>query len=377
MKNINKHLLFWLCYTLYFSILDWIQLPHINILDQIVYVLIHVWIFYSAYYFLMQFSVSGKKKAIKSFSLFLLSIGVFFCLNFGYYYFFLPYIDPLAKRNLSLRFRTIDGIVWYNQFFFYAVGYYYARRFIKKERDLRLAEQERKKLLEEKLALEQSHHNSEKERILTEYAYLRAQINPHFLHNTLNFFYAKSLPCSAELSDAILTLSNIMRYSLQNEEDSRGMVWLNKEVEHLQQVIKINQLRFSNKLQIGFSITGNTEGIRIIPLVLITLVENSFKHGELTDSTCPVIINLAVDASGKKLHFEVRNRKKKGPKELSQGIGLDNTRRRLDWMYDNRYSFTIQDNGDIYSTELTLPVITGDPEITPATNPIIKTLNHA
>ena len=95
------------------------------------------------------------------------------------------------------------------------------------------------------------------ERLQTEHAYLRAQISPHFLHNVLNFFYAKSLPYSPELSDGILTLSSVMRYALQNEEDSNGMVLLDKEVEHLQNIIKINQLRFSNKLQIQFTVTGN------------------------------------------------------------------------------------------------------------------------
>lgn len=359
MKNIHKHIIFWVLYTTYFSILDWLQLPHINLFDQAIYVLIHMWIFYSAYYFLKNFSTANQAKTFRTVGLFLMSIGVFLLLDYLYYYHWHPFINPTQKRNLAFRYRLVDGIIWYNQFFFYAVGYYYAQRFIKKERALRIAEEEKKKLLEEKLLLEQASHNSEKERILTEHAYLRAQISPHFLHNTLNFFYAKSLPYSAELSDSILTLSNVMRYSLQNEEDSNGMVMLSKEVEHLQNVIKINQLRFNNKLHIKFTIDGKPDDVRIIPLVLITLVENSFKHGDLTDPQHPVSITLTVDEEKKLLYFRVHNRKKNGPKELSNGIGLDNTRRRMDWMYKNNYRFLVHEEEFYYTTELFLPAHTG------------------
>ncbi len=76
--------------------------------------------------------------------------------------------------------------------------------------------------------------------------FLKAQINPHFLHNTLNFLYAKSLPYSSELSEGILTLSEIMRYSLEKEEDRGGKVLLTKEIEHVNNVIKIQQLRFDH-----------------------------------------------------------------------------------------------------------------------------------
>jgi len=358
MKNINKHILFWICYAVYFCSLDWLNFENFNLLDELAYILIHIWIFYSAYWFLKNFSYSTGLATLRSVSRLLLSLGVFALLGYLYYYHFHPYVNPKQVRNLDYRFRIIDGLIWYNQFFFYALGYYYAQRFIRRERDLRLAEEEKKKLLEEKLALEQANHKMEKEKILTEFAYLRAQINPHFLHNTLNFFYAKSLHCSQELSEGILTLSNVMRYSLQNEEDGNGLVLLSKETEHLQNLIRINQLRYNNKLQIVFTVNGDATDVRIIPLVLITLVENSFKHGELSDSRHPLAIRLNIDQEKKLIAFHVHNKKKKGPKELSNGIGLDNTRRRLEWVYKDNYRFHIRDEEDFYTTELILPVLT-------------------
>ena len=122
--------------------------------------------------------------------------------------------------------------------------------------------------------------------------FLKAQINPHFLHNTLNFLYAKSLPYSAELSEGILTLSDIMRYALNQGNQKDGKAPLKDEIEHVQNVIKISQLRFSNQLKVNFEIEGNVEGRMIIPFVLITLVENAFKHGDLKNPDYPIDIKV-------------------------------------------------------------------------------------
>lgn len=182
--------------------------------------------------------------------------------------------------------------------------------------------------------------------------FLKAQINPHFLHNTLNFLYAKSLPLSAELSEGILTLSDIMRYALSEGNAENGKALLKHEVEHVRNVIKINQLRFSNNLHVKFEVNGILNGSTIIPFVLITLVENAFKHGDLKSSEYPIEIQL--DVTGDNLKFYCRNKKKTGPKELSTGIGLDNIRKRLDMAYGNNYNFHVKDEDGFYTTELTI-----------------------
>jgi two-component system, LytTR family, sensor kinase len=205
-------------------------------------------------------------------------------------------------------------------------------------------EKKRQKVLEEQkmqLEVEKSSANLN---------FLKAQINPHFLHNTLNFLYAKSLPYSPELSEGILTLSDIMRYALSEGNAKDGKAPLKDEIEHVWNVIKINQLRFSNKLNVNFNVNGLVEGISIIPFVLITIVENAFKHGDLKDQSNPIEIELDVDR--KRLRFWCVNKKKSGPKELSTGVGLDNIRKRLDLAYGNNYSFNVKNEADFYSTEL-------------------------
>jgi len=192
----------------------------------------------------------------------------------------------------------------------------------------------------------------EVEKSQANFNFLKAQINPHFLHNTLNFLYAKSLPYSSELSEGILTLSDIMRYALSEGNTKDGKVPLKDEIEHVRNVIKINQLRFSNNLNVRFNVEGIVNGATTIPFVLITLVENAFKHGDLKNTEYPIEINLVINDS--QLSFYCRNKKKNGPKELSTGIGLDNIKKRLDLAYGKDYLLNVKDESDFYTTELTI-----------------------
>jgi two-component system LytT family sensor kinase len=199
--------------------------------------------------------------------------------------------------------------------------------------------------------LEQRTFQLEKEKIQADYLFLKAQINPHFLHNTLNFLYSRSLPYSPELSEGILTLSEIMRYALDKTEDEDGKVPLSKEIEHVRHFLKIQQLRFDNSLQVVFTIRGDPEGRRILPFVLITLTENAFKHGDLKNADNPVRLELDISEDGR-LHFFCSNKKKSGPKELSTGIGLDNTRKRLELAYGENYSLYIKDQRELFTVDL-------------------------
>lgn len=211
--------------------------------------------------------------------------------------------------------------------------------------NLREGQKQRKILEAQKLQLEV-------EKSEANLNFLKAQINPHFLHNTLNFLYAKSIPYSPELSEGILTLSDIMRYALSEGNAREGKAPLKDEIEHVRNVIKINQLRFSNKLNVNFEVSGVVDGAMIIPFVLITIVENAFKHGDLQKQEYPIDIKLNINRN--KLYFYCRDKKKTGPKEVSTGIGLENIRKRLDLAYGENYKFIVKDDAEFYTTELTI-----------------------
>ena len=142
-----------------------------------------------------------------------------------------------------------------------------------------------------------------------------------------------------------------MRYALQGDEHN-GKVMLDQEIQHLHNYLTINQLRFNNSLQIQFAVTGNTQFLMILPLMLITFVENCFKHGELDDPAHPLQIELSVIQNH--LTFRTYNRKRHGPKPHTTGIGLGNTRKRLELLYAGRYALTTQDEPDFYQCTLTL-----------------------
>lgn len=212
---------------------------------------------------------------------------------------------------------------------------------------LRDEKKQRKVLEEQKMQLEV-------EKSQANFNFLKAQINPHFLHNTLNFLYAKSLPYSSELSEGILTLSDIMRYAL-GPAARDGQVALREEIEHVRNVIKINQLRFSNNLNVQFDVNGVLNGATVVPFVLITIVENAFKHGDLKSPDAPIVIRL--DIGDGVMRFYCRNKKKGGAKELSTGIGLDNIKKQLDLTYGRNYSLDVKDEAEFYTAELTLNAV--------------------
>lgn len=198
--------------------------------------------------------------------------------------------------------------------------------------------------------LEQQKLQLEVEKAQAELKFLKSQINPHFLHNTLNSFYARSLPLSQELAGGILTLSEMMRYALGQTYTADGKVLVKDEVEHLRNLVGIHQFRFRNHLNVELVVRGELNGALIIPFVLITLVENIFKHGDLSSDDYPVRIEIEVKDGS--LRFCSNNKKKTGPRELSTGIGLDNIKKQLDLTYGDSYELVIKDELETYSTEL-------------------------
>lgn len=261
----------------------------------------------------------------------LLLLALYAWLRNALYLYQLPAPGPGAYWQLFFS-STYRG----SFFLLTSTGYWFARRAVALEVQKR----------------EQEHQLRIAERSLMEanLTFLKNQINPHFLFNSLNFLYAQVYPHSQPSARGILLLADIMRYALH--EDTHGKVMLTQEVDHLRNYIALNQLRFNNQLQVDFQVAGNLQFSLILPLVLITFVENCFKHGELGDAAHPLVISLAVVHN--QLTFRTHNKKRPGPKEKSTGIGLANTRQRLAIEYPNRHTLAIDDGADDYTCLLTL-----------------------
>lgn len=192
--------------------------------------------------------------------------------------------------------------------------------------------------------------NLENEKLISELAFLKSQINPHFLFNSLNNIYSLAYQKSQKTPEAVMKLSEIMRYMLY--ESNEATVKLDDEIRYLENYIELQKLRFKDKAYIKFEVEGETADKRITPLVLISFVENAFKHGVATDKDNPITI--ALNVTDDKLFFQVKNLKSNQNKDQTGGIGLQNVKRRLDLLYKGEYRLHIEDNEAIYNCELYL-----------------------
>jgi sensor histidine kinase YesM len=180
---------------------------------------------------------------------------------------------------------------------------------------------------------------------------LKNQINPHFLFNALNNIYALALDNEKQTPTAILKLSEVLRYILY--ESNTPEVLLTKEVKYIQDYIELQKMRLESYSTVDFIIENNIKSIKIAPLLLISFVENSFKHGVKNDKNAPIFkINLTVDSG--LIIFKIKNKKEISNEldENTKGIGLENVKRRLALIYPNRHSLTIDNQSDSFEVIL-------------------------
>ncbi len=209
----------------------------------------------------------------------------------------------------------------------------------------------------ESLKQKRSKEEALKEKVKAELSFLKSQINPHFLFNSLNSIYSLSMKKSELTNDAILLLSNMMRYMLYESNGSK--VSLKKEINYIENFIALQRLRIAKKdcISIRFNCNGDPNGHLIEPLLFIPFVENAFKHGISYKETSIVDIKLSILHD--KLIFEIINsRPKKHEVNLDStkfsGIGLNNIGQRLDLLYPDKYKLIFNDSSELFSTKLEL-----------------------
>jgi two-component system, LytTR family, sensor kinase len=195
----------------------------------------------------------------------------------------------------------------------------------------------------------------EHEKLKAELAFLKMQVNPHFLFNSLNNLYSLSvLEKTTKTSDGIMRLSEMIRYMLYEKEDEQSRVSLSREIQHLNSYIDLQRLRHENGMYLQFSMEGNIEQARVAPLLLFPLLENACKHGVVDDPQRPVTVELKV-APGQ-IFFSIRNDKNQSFKDHTGGIGLENVRKRLALLYPDRHTIQITETGTDFFVQLQLPL---------------------
>jgi hypothetical protein len=241
-------------------------------------------------------------------------------------------MQPMPPNGFGQRRQHVDIVSLFLYFLIIALS-------VALENSRRLAKAEQKLL------------TTESEKARAELSFLKAQINPHFLFNTLNNIYSLSLLKNEKTPDAIMKLSNIMRYV--TDDVGEDFVPLKEELDCIADYIYLQQLRLGKNAQLCFKITGDSDGKVIAPLLLMTFIENVFKHGVSNHETSILQIHLTVEEH--QLVFTTHNKIFVASERLErEGQGIENAQKRLQLLYPEKHSLQVESTDGNYDVKLTL-----------------------
>lgn len=217
------------------------------------------------------------------------------------------------------------------------------------------------KILSDWLRSQRKMRELQTENMQSELKFLRSQVNPHFLFNTLNSLYALTLKKSDKAPEIVIKLSEIMRYMLY--ECNEPTVPLEKEIKYMKNYVELEKLRHGNDAKIVFECSGEVSKQKIAPLMFIPFFENSFKHG-ISNQLRKGFVHIYLNVDQDEISMDISNSKapKADEKPLEQnssgGIGLKNVKRRLHLLYPNKHKLKIEDEERKYRVQLDIKLTT-------------------
>jgi two-component system, LytTR family, sensor kinase len=352
--RILYHLSAWIIYTWFNHILLQVMSPKYDfqVSATIVKFALAAAVFYWSAFFVFPVCINKKGRIWLLIALLPLSILV----NFLMRYYVLKYIYPAVVNGLippeSMYDFFIYSINWWVEYTLFGLAYFLVFHVVKVQKQLRRTEKE--KLEAQNKAIE-----TEKEKILANYNFLKAQINPHFLFNTLTWFYAGTRTTNPAVCEGIALLSDLMRYSLKDggvgDQTSLATEW-----QQVENYIQLHQLRHNGTLAVQVTRDGPLEGVQLPPHILVTLVENAFKHGDITEARQPIQIHLRTGMG--QLQFTVINKINQTdlPPE-GEGRGLQNIVQRLRHEYGSTAHFEFEAVNGFFKVNLQLPLVQSPP----------------
>ena len=194
--------------------------------------------------------------------------------------------------------------------------------------------------------------NLKNEKAKTELLHLQSQVNPHFFFNMLNNLYGLVDRDSEKAKQLILKLSDMMRYSIY--EGQKEYVTLKEEIDFISNYIELHKMRYHKNIDVNFEVDVEDDGLKIMPLLFIILVENAFKHGvEVLRNNA--FVNLSIESKKNEVSLKIKNNFDKEMKNI-EGIGLQNLKRRLELVYPNKHQLTHSINEDRHIAKLMLKI---------------------
>jgi two-component system LytT family sensor kinase len=345
-KTVIQHILIWIAFIAYeIAYVRFTTVANASILRFVIYYVLNITLFYVNAHAILDYSFfKTTKPYLISTGLIILEIAVYLFVKFQIDLLMLDSKATLPERfTYSKQFVILN--IWRGIYFIgFSIAYWsmlYMVRF--KERNHHM-EKEQLKSLATTLELENKY-------ISVENAYLQNQISPHLLFNSLSFIHNEVYKISAEAGDSVARLSDLMRYSLVSADDSRTVL-LRQEVAQLENLVELCQMRFREQFYLRLKKKGKLSNVRIIPLILVTLVENMMKHGDMGDKKQPALIKL--ELKGNQLLFGTRNKKRNTHLYPKNGLGLKNIEKRLKNYYQDRYLLLIREEEELFTINLTI-----------------------
>lgn len=348
-SGIRLHIIFWIFFVCYESAVIYTITGHLSPwYDYFVYYTLNIILFYTHAYIVVKNSHPVKIWRIAA--LMLTEVAAYFIIKLILTLFLLSlHVNALHRMSSPVEFVR-DG-VW-RALYFIGMGSAYAFGKVSIESAKRISAMDKQRLQDQI-----NQQQLEKNLLTSEVAFLKAQINQHFLFNMLSFIHSNAMKYSEKLSDLIISLSDLMRYAF-SEPDSDGKARLSSEIEHIENYLSLNQERFSHQLNFDFKVTGNVDNVRIISLLLVTIIENVFKYGDLQNNDYPAKVYINVNDN--KLHLYVDNYKRVRPQGHSSGIGMGNVQKRLELMYPDNYELKITQDSTTYQLNLHINIPPND-----------------
>lgn len=265
----------------------------------------------------------------------------------GLDFFLYHYTNSLRIDSLAFNSSYWARNLWRCCYFVgFSTGYFYLNTYIQQKN--RAGELEKEKLIS---IIDQQKVQAKLAKVQNDF--LKVRINPHFLFNTLTFLHASTRISMPKVADSILLLSEIMRYSLRNEVKDETL--LTEEVEHVKNFIELHKIRSDSKLYLDIHTEGNFEDVSFVPLVLLTLTENIFKHGVLTDMQHPAEMYIALVDD----HLMIRSRNLRNHVRPpgSYNLGLFTIQKLLEKRYANKYTLEFgTDNYNYFKISIEIKV---------------------
>lgn len=339
--NLNQktkyHLYFWLAYFLFeinaefvylhelFKQFSWQKTLYFSVISEFTFLIAEIPAFYVILYITDE--LKSKNKWLKV--LLVLLVLIFFtilyrilCHDLVYpFYYGIP--EDISRFSQFGIFNAVMNIV-----FAVAIAFGFEKFIQQSESQKKLAE-------------------LSKEKSDSELKFLKSQINPHFLFNTLNNIYGLSIKKADETPEMILKLSKIMRYNIY--EAVNGNITLAQEIENLKDFIEIHKIRHHH-IEVEFKEEIDNPSLQISPLILIQFVENAFKHGA-SESIGNSYIHLFLELKNNILKFKIENSKENNAKKDSTKLGLKNIKRQLELLYPTHH-LEITENTNKYTVHL-------------------------